>query len=218
MTVVQDLKIAARMLAKNKGWTAVALLALALGLGANVAIFSVVGLMIQAPLPFSGASQLVHIPQSNAKKGFSQASVSYRDVLDWQAAEGIASIAAYRSRPMALTGDGEPQYLPAMQVTPEFFQTLGVKPAAGRGFTKGEGPESDARVAVLSHAMWQGLHRGEQGVLWARYPFERAEFHDRRRHAARISLPVQEVRRLAPSCSNRRSAGAAGAAWVQSRG
>lgn len=153
------------MLAKDKSWAAVALLTLALGLGANVAVFSVVGLMIEVPLPYPDTDQLVHIPQSNAKQGFSQASVSYRDVLDWQAAEGIASIAAYRTRPMAFVGEGEPQNLPAMQVTPEFFQTLGVKPVVGRDFTREEGPAAEARVAVLSHALWQGMYRGEAGVL-----------------------------------------------------
>ncbi len=165
MGLIQDFRIAARMLAKNKAWTAVALLALALGLGANVAIFSVVGLMIQVPLPYPDAAQLVYIPQTNTTKGFSQSSVSLQDVRDWQSAQGIASIAAYRSRPMAISGEGEPQQLPAMQVTPEFFPTLGVKPALGRAFAPNEGPESDARVAVLSYALWQGTYRGEPGVL-----------------------------------------------------
>ncbi len=165
MALIRDFRMAARMLAKNKRWTAVALLALALGLGANVAIFSVVGLMIRVPLPYPEPAQLVHIPQTNLRRGFSEASVSLQDVRDWQAAQGIASIAAYQARPMAFSGEGEPQYLPAMQVTPEFFPTLGVRTALGRAFSPSEGPESDARVAVLSYGLWQGMYRGEESVL-----------------------------------------------------
>ena len=165
MPLMRDLRIAARMLATNKAWTMVALLALALGLGANVAIFSVVGLMIRVPLPYPEPAQLVHIPQTSLRWGFSEASVSLQDVRDWQAAQGIASIAAYQSRPMAFSGEGEPQHLLAMQVTPEFFPTLGVGMALGRAFSPSEGPESDARVAVLSYGLWQGTYRGEESVL-----------------------------------------------------
>jgi predicted permease len=165
MALLRDFRLAARILARNKASTLIALLALALGLGANVAIFSVVGLMIQVPLPYPEPASLVHIPQTNPALGFSQASVSLQDVHDWQAAAGIASIAAYRSRPMAFSGEGEPQQLPAMQATPEFFRTLGVKPSLGRGFSASETPATEARVAVISHALWQGMYRGDPSVL-----------------------------------------------------
>ncbi len=165
MALLRDFRIAARTLAKDKTWTLVALLALALGLGANVAIFSVVGLMIRVPLPYPEPAQLVHIPQTNLTRGFSEASVSLHDVREWGTAQGIASIAAYQSRPMAFSGEGGPQHLPAMQVTPEFFPALGVRPVLGRTFSPSEGPESDARVAVLSYGLWQGMYRGEESVL-----------------------------------------------------
>lgn len=165
MTLLQDFRLASRLLWKNKAWSIVAVLTLTLGLGANIAIFSVVGLMLSVPLPYPAAERLAYIPQTNTKLGFSQASVSLRDVEDWSNAEGIASLAAFRSRPMAMSGEGEPQHLPAMQVTPSFFATLGVKPALGRDFNASESPESEARVAILSHAMWSGLFRGETGVL-----------------------------------------------------
>jgi len=115
MALIRDFRIAARLLAKNKTWTAVALLALVLGLGAHVAIFSVVGLMIRVPLPYHEPGQLVHIPQTSVRRGFSEASVSLQDVRHWQAAQGIASIGAYQARPMAFSGEGEPQHLDAMQ-------------------------------------------------------------------------------------------------------
>lgn len=165
MNLLQDLRLSARTLARNKGWTFIAVLALSLGVGANVAIFSVVGLMLSVPLPYPQAQQLVDVPQTNAVRGFRRASSSIQDIRDWGEAAGIASIAAYTSRPVAYSGEGEPQHLPAMQVTPEFFPTLGVAPAMGRAFTASEGPESENRVVVLSHALWQGLFRGASDVL-----------------------------------------------------
>jgi putative ABC transport system permease protein len=165
MALLQEFRLAARVLAKNKGWTAVALLALALGLGANIAMFSVVGLMVWIPMPYPQPEQLVYITQSNAQKGFGQAGVSLEDNRDWASASTIAAIASYESRPMAVSGQGEPQYLPAMQVTPEFFAVMGVRPALGRAFTAAETPETESRVAIISHELWQGTYRGEPGVL-----------------------------------------------------
>ncbi len=165
MALTQDIRFAGRMLLKNKGWTAVAVLAMALGLGANVAIFSVVGLMLWPPFPYPHAEELAYLSQTNAKTGFSRASVSYQDTRDWLGGSTIASIAPFRSRPIALSGEGEPQHVPGMQVTPEFFPTLGIRPAIGRAFTKAEGPDSEARVAIISWALWQGTYRGEQSAL-----------------------------------------------------
>jgi predicted permease len=165
MAIAQEFRFAARMLAKHKGWTAIATLALALGLGANIAIYSFVNLMLWTPLPYPAPEQLAYVPQTNAQRGFQQASVSLPDIQDWAAASGIASIAGYRTRPMAISGEGEPQHVPAMQVTPEFFPTLGVKPLLGRDFLASESPETDSRVAIISHGLWQGTFRGESGVL-----------------------------------------------------
>jgi putative ABC transport system permease protein len=165
MDVTQELRFAARVLAKDKGSTAVAALALALGVGANVAIFSFARLMLWTPLPYPHSEQLVHIPQTNALKGFNQASVSLLDARDWAQASSIASVAVYRSRPVALTGQGDPQHVPAMQVSPEFFPTLGVLPILGRAFSPAESPENESRVAILSYEVWQGMYRGDRGVL-----------------------------------------------------
>ncbi|MBZ5585882.1 MAG: ABC transporter permease [Acidobacteriia bacterium] len=165
MGFLQELRFAARMLLKNRGWTAVAALALALGIGANIAIFSVVGLMIWFPLPYPNAADLVYITQSNPQRGFNQASVSLQDTRDWASASGIASIAAYQMRAMALTGAGEAQRLIAMPVTPEFFAALGVRPAVGRAFTPAESPETESRVAVISDELWQTMFRGDGTAL-----------------------------------------------------
>jgi putative ABC transport system permease protein len=165
MALANEFRFAMRMLAKNKGWTAVAALAMALGLGANVAIFSVVGLMLWPPLPYPHPEQLVYLPQTNAEKGFNEAAVSLPDARDWASGTTLAMVAAYRQRPMAISGTGEPQHIPAMQVTPEFFPALGVAPVLGRVFSSSETPETESRTAIISHALWQGTYGGEVSVL-----------------------------------------------------
>ena len=165
MALLQELRFAARMLAKNKGWTAVAALALALGLGANVAIFSTVGLMIWTPIPYPNSEQLVWMPQTNPQKGFRDASVSLVDTKDWAESSAVASIAPYQTRPLALSGQGEAQHLPSMQVTPAFFGTIGVTPVLGRAFSAAESPENESRSAIISHALWQGMYKGDRNVL-----------------------------------------------------
>ncbi len=165
MALRQELRFAARMLAKDRGSTALAALALALGLGANVAIFSMVRLMLWTPLPYPSSEQLVLLTQTNASKGFTSASVSFQDARDWAAAGSIASMAIYQQRPVALSGQGDAQHLQAMQVSPKFFGVLGVRPALGRDFTASESPETESRVAILSYELWQGLYRGDRGIL-----------------------------------------------------
>jgi hypothetical protein len=168
MIRLRDYRIAFRSLAKDKTTTALAAVAVALGLGVNVAIFSMVWLMLWTPLPYAEAARLVSVRQTNAEKGFRQASVSFEDVRDWRRASAFESLAVYQSRPVAVSGQGEPQHIPAMQVSPEFFQTLGVQPALGRAFSSSEGPETESRVAVISHELWQGATGATRGCSAAR--------------------------------------------------
>jgi putative ABC transport system permease protein len=165
MALASEFRFAMRMLVKNKGWTAVAALAMALGLGANIAIFSVVGVMLWPPLPYPNPDQVVYLPQTNEQKGFKEAAVSWTDTRDWATATSLSSIAAYRQRPMSVSGEGEPQHLPAMQVSPEFFPILAVAPALGRVFLPSETPDADSRSVVISHALWQGTYGGDPQVL-----------------------------------------------------
>jgi ATP:corrinoid adenosyltransferase len=92
----QDFRLALRSLGRDKTTTALAAVALALGLGVNVAIFSMVRLMLWTPLPYPAAARLVSVPQTNAEKGFRQASVSYEDVRDWRRASAFESLAVYQ--------------------------------------------------------------------------------------------------------------------------
>jgi putative ABC transport system permease protein len=165
MALLQEFRFSACVLARNKAWTAVATLTLALGLGANVAIFSTVGLMVWTPIPYPNPEQLVWLPQTNPQKGVRNGSAGLADARDWAQATALASVAAYQTRPLAVSGQGEPQHLPAMQVTPSFFDVLRVRPALGRAFRPEESPETESRVAIVSHALWQGMFRGDGGVL-----------------------------------------------------
>ncbi len=138
----QDLRYAVRQLRKNPGFTAVAALTLALGIGANTAIFSVVNAVLLNPLPFPNASRIVSLFE--ATPNFPQGSISYPNFLDWQSENhSFEAMAAYHWTDGAITGVGEPEEVQARRVSATFFPILGVNPILGRNFT----PEEDRRGA-----------------------------------------------------------------------
>jgi putative ABC transport system permease protein len=151
---------------KRPGFTVVALIALALGIGANTAIFSLVNAVLLRPLPFTDPDRLVWV-WGNFSLG-NQASVAPLDFLDYRKEnKTFEEFAASFSIPLALnlTGSGEPERLPAAGVTGNYFQALGVKPALGRSFVlENEKPGSD-EVVILSYALWQKRFAGDAGVL-----------------------------------------------------
>ncbi|CAN5347645.1 ABC transporter permease [soil metagenome] len=167
MTLWQDIKYGVRMLRKNPGFTLIAIVALALGIGANASIFSVVNAVLLRPLPFAEAEQLVMVwerrPQQNREAG----PVAPADFLDWQKQnQSFAAMAAYSARAFNLTGGGaEPEQLIGQLVTNEFFRVLGARAALGRTLL----PEVDLpggnRVAVISHGLWQRRFGGDAGVV-----------------------------------------------------
>lgn len=136
--VAQDLRFGLRMLWKNPGFLLVAILTLALGIGTNTAIFSVVNGVLLRPLPYPGAERLVFFEGINPDQGITQSALSMPDYLDWQSqTDAFESIAAYFESGMALTGDGaEPERIPRAEVTPSFFPTMGVTPLMGRALLK----------------------------------------------------------------------------------
>ena len=166
----QDLRYAMRALRSAPGFTATALLTLALGIGANTAIFSVVRGVLLEPLPFRDADRLVRVWHVNASRGLMQASVSEPDFLDWKAevrsASSIgASFFADGLSGVDLTGQGNPERLSAALVTDGFFQTLGTAPLLGRTLAPDEHIESRSRVAVLSHGLWTRRFGGDAGIV-----------------------------------------------------
>ncbi len=162
-TILQDLRFAVRMLTKSPGFTAVAVLALALGIGANTAIFSVVNTVLLSPLPFPQPNQLVTVRQQLKQPG--SFSVSYPNFFDWRAQNHVFSrIAAYRGDDFTLTGVGEPLHLPGAMVTWDFFQFLGVRPLIGRSFLPNE-EKAGSHVAMLSYSLWQSQFKSNPGIV-----------------------------------------------------
>jgi putative ABC transport system permease protein len=164
MTIWQDVRFGARMLWKRPGFTAVAVLTLALGIGANTAIFSVVNGVLLRPLPYRTADRLVFL--SEWSQQVPNMSVSYPNFLDWQAqAQSFDALAAFRSNGFVLTGAGEPERLTAREVTQQFFPALGVAPALGRDFLPEEDRAGGSKTVLLSHGLWQRRFGGDPGVL-----------------------------------------------------
>ena len=153
-TLIQDLKYAARVLLKSPGFVAIAVLTLALGIGANTALFSVVNGVLLRPLPFSRPSELVVLSEKSAN--FESSSISYPNFLDWQRSNSsFTSIAAYRSDDFSITGSGEAERVRVGWVSADFFQVLGVNPARGRLFTADDDRLGSAPVALITAGLWQ---------------------------------------------------------------
>ncbi|HEY6186737.1 MAG TPA: ABC transporter permease [Pyrinomonadaceae bacterium] len=153
-TLWQDLRYGFRMLLKSPGFTAVTILALALGIGANSAIFSVVNAVLLKPLPFSTAERLVFI--SEWSQQVQNMSVSYPNFTDWRDQNrSFEQLAAFRGAGLILTGAGEPERLDGREVSASFFPVLGTNPALGRNFAPAEDQPGGNRTAIISHGFWQ---------------------------------------------------------------
>jgi predicted permease len=164
-TLWQDLRYGSRMLLRQPGFTLIAVLALALGIGANTAIFSVVNAILLRPLNYSGSERLVMINHDYPKLDL-KASVSavgythYRDN-----AKSFENIAAGTQWPTNLTGTGDPERLAGMSVTHSFFPMLGVTPAMGRAISPDDDQPGKNRVVILSDALWQRRFAGDRNIV-----------------------------------------------------
>jgi predicted permease len=163
-TLGQDIRYGARTLRKNPGFTAVAVLTLALGIGANTAIFSVVNAVLLRPLPYPGPGQLVQLRADwSGKPSTVIGSSKYVEVK--AQSQSLARIAAYCGGEMTLTGAGSAERVLAGAVTADFFPLLGVRPALGRNFTREEDTPNRPKAAILGHGLWQSRFGGEMDVL-----------------------------------------------------
>lgn len=153
-TLLNDLRYGLRMLRKNPGFTAIAIITLTLGIGANTAIFSVVSGVLLNPLPYPEPDRLVALYSKTAQ--FDRSSISYPNLLDWvRDNRSFSRIAGYRGYDLNLTGMGEPERLPAEMVSASFFPILGVKAALGRTFTPNEDQVGAAPAVVISNGLWK---------------------------------------------------------------
>src|SRR4051794_38816894 len=153
---LHDLRYALRTLARNPGFACVSILALALGVGANSAIFTVVQSVLLRPLPFPRSDQLIVVRDRNLKAGFPQFSLSPGNYIDYRDHNHTFSgFTAFNGQGVNLSGGAEPERLRGARVTTDFFDFLGVKPSLGRPFTAQEGQLGSHHVVIISHGLWQ---------------------------------------------------------------
>jgi putative ABC transport system permease protein len=167
-TVLQDLRYGLRLLLKNKSFTAIAIIALALGIGADTAIFSLVNGVLLRPLPFPDAERIVSIEGKNpAAAGITESNISFLDFTDWsQQFDLFASTAAYWTGTANLGADGaEPERVPRAGVTTGFFSVLGIQPALGRTFVPEDDKGWPQTVAIISHGLWKRRFGSDPAIV-----------------------------------------------------
>ena len=160
----QDLRYAFRTLRKAPGFAVIAMLTLALGIGANTAIFSVVNGVLLRPLSYPDPHRLLMIYESTAE--FTQGSVAYENYLDWRRQNGsFADMGVSGAGDLNFTGSGEPEQLSGRYVSASLLQVLGVKPALGRIFLPEEDRQGAPCTAILSYGLWKGRFAADPGIL-----------------------------------------------------
>ncbi|MGH9728895.1 MAG: ADOP family duplicated permease, partial [Candidatus Acidiferrales bacterium] len=165
-TLWQDVHYGLRMLRKSPGFTVVAVLTLALGIGANTAIFSVVDALLLKPLPYRDANRLVMVWEEDVALGEGHNVVSPPDFLDWQTQNNaFGSMAYFGDGHANLTGSSGPEVVTVQYISANFFDVLGVKPMLGQGFTPANGQSGKDHVAVLSYGLWKERYAANPTVV-----------------------------------------------------
>jgi putative ABC transport system permease protein len=166
-TLKQDFRYGLRMLRKSRGFTAVAVITLALAIGANTAIFSVLYPALLRPLPYRQPDRLVTLGENRAQSPCCSYTSSYPDYLDWKrSAKSFTSLAGFADDSFVLTGNGDPKTIYSAGVTPDFFSTLGIKPLLGRDFVAGEDMhEGGPPVAILRYDFWRSDFAADPHVI-----------------------------------------------------
>jgi putative ABC transport system permease protein len=162
---LQDLKYGIRMLAKSPGFTAIAILTLALGIGANTAIFSVVNAELLRPLPFRDSNRLASIATTNSRTHSTAGAMSYPDFLDLRAQNQVfENMAAYTDGSFTLTGVDQPAHIVGSTVSASLFDVLGVTPELGRTFLPDE-DQAHHHAVILSHELWKARFAGDPQII-----------------------------------------------------
>ena len=170
-TLVQDVRYALRTLLKSPGFTALAVLCLALGIGVNTMIFSVVDAVLLSPFGFAEPERLVAIEETHVKSDIDDASPSFQNFRDWQTqATKFSDLAAQSWRSLTLSDGEEPERLQGGTVTWNLFPMLRVRPILGRGFQADEDRPGAPGVVLLSHDVWQRRYRGDSSVVGRSIP------------------------------------------------
>jgi putative ABC transport system permease protein len=165
-TLWQDLRLGARSLFKQPTFTIVAVVALALGIGANTAIFSVVNAVLLQSLPYRDADRLVTVWEHNRTRGNAQNVINLGNFFDWKQQNRVfEDMATFFDLTSNLTSGGEPEEIPAQVATPNLFNVLGVNPIMGRAFTEDDGKQGAPRVVALSFGLWQRRFGGDPQII-----------------------------------------------------
>ena len=176
---IADVRFGMRMLRKNPGFTAIAILTLALGIGANTAIFSIVNAVLLRPLPFPNSDQLVELWESDGQRGATDP-VSYPNFADWRAwNHSFSTMAAYTGGDYVLTGHGEPVHLEGVIASASLFQVLNIQPLLGRPFRPDEDfPHADngADAIILSYPAWTEIFHRDPKMIGELITLDRERF------------------------------------------
>lgn len=164
--IIQDLRYALRQLRKNPGFTAVAVITLALGIGASTAIFSAVDTVLLRPLPYREPERLVVVTESLPAMSADEIGVSASEYIDYRDRNhSFSQVASYETAGFNLTGEGRPLRVNAAQISASALPLLGVSPELGRGFTEEENRYGSGHVVILSHFLWQNQYGGDRNIL-----------------------------------------------------
>jgi putative ABC transport system permease protein len=177
-TLVQDLRYTFRTLRKDRSFTLIAILILALGIGANIVVFSVVNTLLLRPLPFKDSSRLVWFAGNHGKGGLSGVTYNVGSYEEFQRhAQSFQEVTCYQafwgSTEYNMTGHGDPQHIQAVMVANNFFHTLGINPVLGRAFLPGEHKKGAALVAMLTYPFWQQQFAGDKNILGKTVDFDK---------------------------------------------
>jgi putative ABC transport system permease protein len=164
--MLRDLRYAIRSLIKTPGYTIVALLALALGIGANTAIFSFVDVMLLRPLPYANADRLFATVSLNPARGSSRSNVTYADYEDWKREGLFDAVALFQPGAASISGDrGDPERADALTVSEDFFEVITVRPIAGRVLGPADSAADAPRVAMIGDGLWQRRFGGASDAV-----------------------------------------------------
>jgi putative ABC transport system permease protein len=164
--ILRDARHALRMLVRTPAFSLIAVMTFAVGIGVNTAVFSVVDAVLLRPLPYPDADRVTMVWLDNTRERIKEDITSYPNYRDWRDQNSsYAQLAAYSESAFGLTGAGEPERLLGAAVTTNFFDVMGIKPAAGRLFTSANEVEGQDGVVVISHGLWQRRFGGAHDVL-----------------------------------------------------
>lgn len=214
--LLHDLRYAARLQRKNPGFTIVAIIALALGIGANTAIFSVVNTVLLRPLPYKDPDRLVMVWEDASKYGYPRDTPAAANYVDWrdqnQVFEGMAAIA---DSSFNLTGAGDPERLEGRRVSANLFSLLGVDPHIGRVFTAAEDQPGAQRVVLLSYALWQRRFGGDPNIVGQALTLNGESYVVVGVMPARFQFPTSDDQAWVPIAFTQQEAGNRGRHYLQ---